>query len=287
MKCFYHNDMDGRCAAALVAYYTGIRSPEDYFEVDYRNSLPIDSVQDGETVYIVDYSFTVNTVNKLRELWSMGCEIVWIDHHASSIKLQSTYQYEWVRYINGIRDNSLSGAALTYAWFVNGGKLDDLKLPKFIQYVDDYDRWVYKLGEETTHFKLGLEVLDFDALAPVWEELIDSEYRLESIIYHGSIIKKYIDRDNEFYLSTYGYESRLMDIPCYVVNKKCNSWIFGEKINVYPIVAVWAFDGEKYSYSIYSNDPEVDCSKIAESFGGGGHPGAAGFTSDTLLLRKY
>lgn len=51
MKCFYHNDMDGRCAAALVAHYTGNRNTENYFEVDYRNPLPIDVVKGGETVY--------------------------------------------------------------------------------------------------------------------------------------------------------------------------------------------------------------------------------------------
>lgn len=38
--------------------------------------------------------------------------------------------------------------------------------------------------------------------------------------------------------------------------------------------------------AIYSSNKEIDCSKIAESFGGGGHKGAAGFSSDELLFKK-
>jgi len=49
---------------------------------------------------------------------------------------------------------------------------------------------------------------------------------------------------------------------------------------------VWVFDGKKYSYSIFSSNPNIDCSKIAESYGGGGHKGAAGFSSDELLFRN-
>ena len=49
---------------------------------------------------------------------------------------------------------------------------------------------------------------------------------------------------------------------------------------------VWAFNGEKYSYTLYSNDKNVDCSKIAEKYGGGGGRGASGFSSNELLFKK-
>ena len=62
--------------------------------------------------------------------------------------------------------------------------------------------------------------------------------------------------------------------------------MFGEKYSEYPLVMVWVFDGTQYVYSIFSGNLEIDCSKIAESYGGGGHKGAAGFSSKDLLFRK-
>ena len=49
---------------------------------------------------------------------------------------------------------------------------------------------------------------------------------------------------------------------------------------------VWVFNGTKYSYSIFSSNLNVDCSKIAEKYSGGGHKGAAGFSSDELLFKR-
>ena len=34
--------------------------------------------------------------------------------------------------------------------------------------------------------------------------------------------------------------------------------------------------------SIYSDNPDIDCSVYAQSYGGGGHKGAAGFQAETL-----
>lgn len=71
-----------------------------------------------------------------------------------------------------------------------------------------------------------------------------------------------------------------------VVNRRCDSLIFGDLIKNYPIVAIWVFDGEKYKYSIYSDKSDIDCSKIAERYGGGGHKGASGFVSEKMIFNK-
>jgi len=39
---------------------------------------------------------------------------------------------------------------------------------------------------------------------------------------------------------------------------------------------------DKWAFSIYSSKPDIDVSKIASHFGGGGHPNAAGFGIDSL-----
>ena len=88
MKCFYHNDMDGRCAGALVSYFTGELNKEDFCEVDYNKVLPQD-VEEG-IVYFVDYSFTETTKPYLDSLINnKNIKVIWIDHHTSSIELIS------------------------------------------------------------------------------------------------------------------------------------------------------------------------------------------------------
>jgi oligoribonuclease NrnB/cAMP/cGMP phosphodiesterase (DHH superfamily) len=298
MKCFYHNDADGRCAASVVAQYEFAKSnfsadavpdKRDYFEVDYTKPLP-DVVSKNEKVYIVDYSFKGNTLDQLQNILNKTSNVIWCDHHTSSINLLKSKTY--LNYIPGIRQDGISGAALIYMHLHN---VDFNSCPEYIKLVSDYDCWIYKYGDRTNYFKLGLESNDFDALDDVWLELNHedngctetmSHPYLNSLIEKGKIIKEHIDKDNNYYLSHYGYESELSGYKCYVVNKKSNSWIFGNKINEYPFVVVYVFDGEQYVYSLFSTNPNIDCSKIAESLGGGGHKGAAGFVSDRLMVKK-
>lgn len=281
MKCFYHNDLDGGCAGSVVAKYENNYNHSDFYEVDYIIDLRqlVENIIDNETVYFVDYSFTENNKWVLDYLINKGCNLIWCDHHDSSIKLINKYpNYDKIK---GIRKTGISGAALTYMYLYNT-EYDNI--PDFIKYVSDYDCWIFKYGENTTYFKLGMDTINHDALDNIWLELIDISDLLE-VIDRGKLIKKYIDIDNAEYLNDYGYESEIEGYKCYVVNRKTNSWIFGKKYNEYPLVVVWAYNGTNYSYSLYSSDKNVDCSKIAEKYGGGGHKGAAGFSCDRLIVK--
>ena len=288
MKCFYHNDLDGRCAGSIVAHYENNYNKNDYFEVDYIMQLPLDKIKENERVYFVDYSFKKDTVWQLEEILKKTKDVIWIDHHLSSFKLEE--ELPWTKDIKGIRQDGISGAGLTYMYLHNCG-FDDL--PYYIQLVSDYDCWLYKYEPNTTYFKIGLGTEDNDALDDIWKALYESfvdnvclSISTGTLIEKGKIIKQYIDSENTFYREHYSYETEIEGLKCLVVNKKSNSWVFGDKINEYPLVMVWVFNGVKYSYSIFSVDNNIDCSKIAEKYGGGGHYSAAGFSSDELLFRK-
>ena len=280
MKVFYHNDLDGRCAGAIVAYFTGNYEPSDYFEVDYVMDLSVVPVADREIVYFVDYSFKENTIDFLKSLQERGCQIIWIDHHTSSINLCKAHPE--LASISGIRSDEWSGAALTWDYF------SDLERPDCVNYVSDYDCWKFQYEPQTTFFKLGIETVKYDALDDIWERLFGYMWASEIgyLIVTGKTIKGYVDKTNDYYREHFAYETEIAGHKCLVVNQKTNSWVFGSKYNEYPLVMVWVFDGAQYVYSIFSGNPEVDCSKIAESYGGGGHKGAAGFSSKELLFRK-
>jgi len=286
MKCFYHNDMDGRCSGSIVAIFEKNRDKKNFFEVDYNKDLPIDTISHNERVYLVDYSFKLDTIWQLEEIMKRTKDIIWVDHHTSSINVEK--ECDWLKHIKGIRQEGISGAALTYMYLYNQ-KFE--KIPFYIKLVSDYDCWQFKFDPYTTYFKLGIDVFSNDALDGIWLNLFKEVYKdfliIESILKKGKNIKEYIDQDNKGYLNNFSYESEIDGYKCLVVNKSSNSWIFGNNYEKYPVVITWVFNGKNYIYTLYSGNENVDCSKIAESYGGGGHKGAAGFKSDKLLFKFF
>ena len=286
MKCFYHNDMDGKCAGSIVARTTGNYNSDDYIMYNYDGDIPTDLIKDNETVYFVDLSFSANTVNKLREIVEeKHCDLIWCDHHSSSMNILA--KYPEFNAIKGIRKEGISGAALTWMYLM-GCEFDDI--PLFVKYVSDFDCWQFKY-EESLYFKYAIESMNYDALDIIWNELVRDKRcndtpLLKEMVRDGKVISRYVTKEYESYRDAYAYESRIEGLKCLVVNRRCDSLVFGELIKKYPVVAIWVFDGEKYKYSIYSDKSDVDCSKIAERYGGGGHKGASGFVSNKMILNK-
>ncbi|MBR4590368.1 MAG: hypothetical protein IKO36_06905 [Bacteroidaceae bacterium] len=286
MKVFHHNDIDGLSAAAVVARFTQNYNPDNYYMYDYSIPLPTEVVEEGETVYIVDLSFSINTVDKLKELIDeKHCDLIWCDHHTSTMEVLA--QFPEYNSIKGLRSEKCSGAALTWMYFKN---CEFEECPMFIKMISDFDCWKYEI-EHTLHFKYALEAKDINPFSNIWNHLVRDQNTkgmplLNEMIDKGIVIEKYMEQWFENYCTSYAYESEINGVKCLVCNIRANSLVFGDRIKDYPLVAIWVFDGEKYKYSIYSDKDNIDCSKIAENFGGGGHKGAAGFSTKQQILYK-
>ena len=167
MKCFHHNDLDGRCAGAIVSLYMDNKNPSDFIEVDYVTVPDASIVSRGEDVFIVDYCFTKDTVGQLKAFIDKGCHIIWIDHHKSSADLLrdiDAYDFLKSSKLRIVVDTKLCGAALTYKYFEyeTGGVM-----PRFLRYVDDWDRWT-KRYSESYKFKLGVESMNHAPTDQIW-----------------------------------------------------------------------------------------------------------------------
>lgn len=289
MKCFYHTDNDGFCAGSLVAIYHQIFKPDvdfkesDFIKYNYDGDISFDRLTKGETVYFVDLSFKVSEYEIVKRLMT-DYDFVWLDHHSSSMDLLKAHPE--LDEIKGIRSTEVSGAYLTYMYLWDIRTLGEV--PYYVKLVSDYDTWTFDYGDQSTYFYLGTNTEDnFTCFSKLWTDLFYDAEKVLKIIEKGKVIKNFVDVENARYLKAYGYESEIDGHKCYVVNKSSNSWIFGDKYYEYPLVVVWTYDGKKYKYTLYSSDPNVNCQKIAEKFGGGGHKGAAGFTSSRLLLMNF
>lgn len=285
MKCFHHNDLDGRCAGALVSIYMDDKNPEDFIEVDYSKVPDASLVSRGEDVFIVDYCFSDKTIYQLEGIIDKGCHVIWIDHHKTSSDLllrSEDYPFLKASNLRIVVDTKLCGAVLTYKYFEyeTGGVM-----PRFLRYVDDWDRWT-KRYSETYKFKLGVESVHHAPTDQIWKSLMFTPDTTEHMLQEGDIIERYVDKSNAEYCKAFAFPCVFEGMKCYALNIRANSKVFGKLIDEADAVITFVYDGLSYRYSIYSSKDYVDCAAIAEKFGGGGHKGAAGFESDRLYVRK-
>lgn len=325
---FYHNDLDGNGAAALLYRYLKPKTNDiKLYEVDYNKNLPCyDKITNEDSVYFVDYSFNPSTYTNLRNVESLAHNVVWIDHHQSSIDIVETCPIVLpITSINeftprGIISKNGSGAYLTYLYIefmkqmeedgntsfsygfnrnmicdqINGQTFNNILsfVPDFVKYIDIYDRWQKdnELFENAVNFKTGMSLERINPLSNIWDILSnDQVLKLEVITGFGKLINRYNNKMNESLRASNGYESSYNGINCFVLNKIGNSDIFGDKFDKYPFMVAWMFDGSKYKYTLYSSGKhpkQVNCAKIAETYGGGGHRNAAGFVHDELIFKK-
>ena len=306
---FYHDDHDGIAGAAVIKYYIEkfMYKCLDYdrpifVKCDYGNNhiknlykkyITLDN-DDYYTVFIVDLSFTIDTVHILEELSNnVNVNLTWIDHHDSSINLINTYIHGKDIHYRTISKNHC-GAYLAFEILLFNTDIEkSTHAIQALEYIDQYDRWDFDDTNNAKYFHLGLEtelsnsISDIGKICKMEEILFKELVDLNDIIKNGKAIYCYLMNSYEFYRNKFGYESMIEGIRCYVINNKTNSWIFGDEIfNKYLICAVFAYDGEYYEYTLYSSNLNIDCLKIAEKFGGGGHKGAAGFRSKELVLKK-
>ena len=297
MFVYHHNDMDGVSSYAVTNFFMHFLYSDFAknkiilrdFSINYEKSVPEkfnNHILNKSLVFILDYSFTEDTKYILDNLIEKECYIIWIDHHDSSINLCN--KYDKYNNIMGIRCKAYSGALLTYLYFAcyKMKKYENPDIPSFLNFISDYDTFTNKYPDENNCFKLAYDSQK-DKCGFINKFIKDYMLNNEKEYYNdiagaldaGEVIAKYEATSNEEYIDTWGFGSELEGIKCYCVNRKSNSKIFGDLFYKYPMVCVFSFTREGiYSYSIFSNDKNIDCSKIAEKYHGGGHKRAAGFS---------
>lgn len=299
IKILHHTDPDGYCAGFWVRTYAQEKcEPYECIAMDYDKPTPFDRIAPGDEVWIVDFSIPVTDMDKLL---SITPNVVWCDHHKTSIEKYKDYPIT----IEGLRVDGIAGCELTCIYskikrlegFKCYGSLPIILSPKthsykdyvpyFTQLIGDRDVWKWEYGEETEFFYLGLQMFDMNPESNVWDMLINSEYHL-NLIESGKVIKKYRDSWAKEYVDKFGFPVTFEGYRCYAVNiGKSGTEFFGEKVKEYDILIpfIYTKDGN-WTFSLYSVNENVDCSELAKKYGGGGHRGAAGFLAKTLPFKR-
>ena len=293
MKCFYHNDLDGRCAAFWVSLSVGIKDlslPSELIEINYNIPFPFKKIKAEEQVWIVDYSISPEEMNRLLKITT---DITWIDHHKTAIEKYKDFPIK----IRGLRKVGLSGCELTYLYIhqltARGDgcikKLNNKhikEIPLFTQFVGDWDCWRFTHGEQRVrHFKTGIEMCKHSYKDNIWFDLLTEKISIDDICKKGSngllfqkhLAKKLI-KSWSFPVNFEGYNCIALNAGC------CNSDYFDSVSEEYDIYITFISDGSKWIVSLYSKN-SIDVSKIAKKYDGGGHKGASGFVCSNLPFK--
>lgn len=167
--------------------------------------------------------------------------------------------------------------------------------PPFLYHLDAYDRWT-KTDPEADAFICGLKVLEHgyelneENLDGIYDDMyfVNDKMLVNKLIENGKIALRY----NQYLM----YEQRdgigIWDIDGHIIaykNAWGQSWNFLNLLDDGTVDAVLIgkyIPGPKaWQYSMYSsNNGRIRCNKVCETFGGGGHPGAAGFSSEVCFF---
>jgi oligoribonuclease NrnB/cAMP/cGMP phosphodiesterase (DHH superfamily) len=276
MKCFYHNDLDGHCAGAIVYKYTKGEPFREFIEMDYHKPFPFDQIQKGEKVFIVDFSLP--TPEDFIKLLDITEYVWWIDHHKSALEKHASVESR----LMGMRSMDQAGCELTYLTFYG---IDPI--PEVVKLIGDYDVWAFKYGSRTRNFQSGARLYNTKPDSGIWDIWLDIEYVPVDEIEAGGIIEEYKSNFYKEYLEVWSFPVVFEGYKALCCNMgSTGSLLFESQANKYDIVIPCVFTGSVWKVSLFSSNPDIDCSELAKKYGGGGHKGAAGFYVEDLPFKK-
>jgi uncharacterized protein len=304
--CFYHkSDLDGKFSASVVKYAfpSVVLHP-----IEYGDAFPWSALQEGDTVFMVDFS--LQPEEQMYDLMQKGVDLVWIDHHDRVIrKVERLLEKKGCALPSGWRTPDFAACELTWRFL-----FPDRPVPLAVTLVSLYDAWNFK-GHKFEDlvfpfsYRMQMEdVLSLNSsiqLAALFEEdlvWIQSENCTKDVLQlaeEGKILLRYNDSRNAAYCEQFAFEAVLIDLstpfgqPAKFAPKRAivlnvgmaSSQTFVSVYNpaVHDIMIFFCrIANRKWKVSLRSDKPHVDCSLIAETFGGNGHREAAGFLCDDL-----
>ncbi len=264
MKCFFHNsDIDGHCSGAILRYAYN----SETIGINYGQPFPFDKIQQGETVFLVDFSLPPADMLKLNELSTF----FWIDHHKTAIDSLPTN-------FNGYRAIGLGACELTWKYIYN------TPVPVAVHLLAMYDVFDFS-DSRTLAFQYGLRTYKntYPDNQELWTRLfVDDMLLIEEIINKGIIILEYEQTQNEKFCKAFSFETVFEGYKAICCNKGfTNSKLF-DTAQKHDIMITFCRRNKQWYVSLFTVFDDIDCGILAKKYGGGGHAKAAGFSCAEL-----
>ena len=258
----------GKCPDGFGGAYAAWKKfgdAADYLPVDHGDAPP--EGLEGRDVYLVDFCY--EKADQMDKLARTTKRLVVLDHHKSSRELVEKAPER-------VYDEKRSGATIAWDYFHSG-----TPIPRLMRYIEDGDLYRYALPETRDVFSY-LFVLPDEF--PAWDKLVRG---LEDDAQRAAIMEK-AGAYTEFFealgnasikrakkVRFEGYEVYFAVTHPDITMKSFVGHELYTKLPPFALVVTAHPNG--FGVSIRGDNTLVDVSKIAEKYGGGGHPGAAGF----------
>ena len=263
----YHKNCSDGFASAWSARQAFFERKES---AEYVPMLHADTPPDvtGKDVYICDIAFPRPILLELKE---KAKSLIVLDHHKTAEEDLKGLDF-------CVFDMTRSGAAITWDYFFNENK------PGFrhwlINYVQDRDLWKWELpGSREVSEAIYSNPYTFEA----WDDMALKSVYLMTL--EGTAIRRATQKQIDMSLNR-AYWGQLGDYIVPVVNTEYHSSEIGNLLSKNADFAVcWSqVENGRFRYSLRSQG--FDVAKVAQGlFGGGGHAQAAGFTTDSLVIK--
>ena len=249
--------------------------PRDWV-VDHHAGVYGDNPPDvtGRLVYILDFSYPPAVLGAM----ALAAEkIVVIDHHETAIRKFTETDWRCPDNVELHLDTTRSGAYLTSLYFWPDREPDEM-----VKLVDDRDRWVFQYNS-TRPFAAGLFSRPYKI-----GEWNYANRNIHEIINDGAAIERKHHKDIEemlaqtMFMGTTVMNGKVLKVACANLPYIYSSDAGHKMLEMWPHVdfaACWyqKTDGS-LSFSLRSRKDGFNVAKLAEFYGGGGHPAAAGCT---------
>lgn len=269
MLCCYHaHCVDGLVSAWVVSKFAAKEKIEDirYVPCVYNDGV-VPEVIKGETVLIVDFSFDPEV---LVEMCKTARTVVLIDHHESAIRKIWAYfdKNPIPRNLDLRLNEKLSGAGGTWNFL-----FPSAAMPVMVAVAQDYDLWLFKYPH-TRAVMAGIK-----GKPQTFETLDWVSHNLDDCIALGQPL---VDKEDEM-IATHVRDAVMVEfeghtVPMANVPRYIHSLAGHELAKNNPFCITYFDNGTMREFSLRSNrETGMIVNTLAEKYGGGGHPHAAGF----------
>ena len=270
MLCIYHiADHDGKGSAAIVKRMF----PEiELLGLNHDMEIPYEQIEMHDKIVICDISLPVEYMFKLNE----SKNLTWIDHHISVI---SEYEEILARGenepIKGLRRSGTAAIELTWEYFHPQEPVPEgVKLLAWQDIFDLRDPRV--LPFEYACQSMGVNRPD----EPIWDEILNNTINIEAMVDKGKAILSWIKIRDYRLVRGMSFTSHYKGLKCICANMPQGKSSFYDSIphiDTFDFMVNFFMNKRNcWNLSFYTSKDNVDVSKIAAEFGGGGHAKAAG-----------
>lgn len=250
---------------------------EDSFLPVQYGSPPPELPPDSD-LFIVDFSYEPEVI---KELQKRHRSVIVLDHHETALRLEGLP--------NCHIDTSECGAYLAYKYiwedFKKERPLGRFDVPIFITYIKDHDLWYHK----QPHCKEFIAALrSYPLTLSAWDQIeVFKPCSVTRMIKEGRHILRYQNKLIKRLVKTAYFKnigSHMVPTVCTSIlhSEVCNDLL--EKYTAAKFACAYSFSEDieekgsfKIKHSLRSRRDGFNVARLAEQYGGGGHPSAAGF----------